>query len=175
MSCRKGFRAFDTSGGWPIGNVKSCFRFAVFWPKRRNRPPVLPTSRLLRNARSARGPCALLNALPPDRFAIRQRSQSPSLSILLSEASNTAACMLLWGVRHGSVLSPQRRSFFPSLGRGRTEQWALWISSLTCISARPTHGSFQQRRIPRLNTHRPASAANVPAAHYKPPNRKCSG
>src|SRR5262245_37398941 len=96
MSCRKGFRAFDTSGGWPIGNVKSRFRFAAFWPKRRNRSPALPTSRFLRNVRSARGQCALLNALPPDRFAIRQRSQSPSPSILLREASNTSRCMLLW-------------------------------------------------------------------------------
>jgi hypothetical protein len=28
-----------------------------------------------------------------------------------------------------------------------------------------TYGYFRQQRIPRLNTHRPASAANVPAAH----------
>ena len=123
MSCRKGFRAFDTSGGWPIGNVKSCFRFAAFWPKRLTRCPALPTSRFLRNVRSARGQCALLNALPPDRFAIRQRSQSPSPWILLREPSKTAACMLLWDVHRGSVLSPKRRSFFPRLGRSRTEQW----------------------------------------------------
>src|SRR5262249_51913014 len=104
--------AFDTSGGWPIGNVTSCLSFAVFWPKRRNRRPALPTSRFLRNVRSAREQCALLNALPPDRFAVRQRSQSPSLWILLREASNTAVCMLLLGVHRGSVLSPKRRSFF---------------------------------------------------------------
>src|SRR5215471_11028933 len=96
MSCRKGFRAFDTSDGWPIGNVKSCCPFAAFWPKRRYRRPALLTSRFLKNVRSARGQCALLNALPLDRFAIRQRSQSPFLWILLSEASNTATCMLLW-------------------------------------------------------------------------------
>jgi hypothetical protein len=54
--------AFDTSGGWPIGNVKSCFSFAAFWPRRRNRRPALPTSRFLRNVRSAKKQCALLNA-----------------------------------------------------------------------------------------------------------------
>src|SRR5215813_7197238 len=96
MSCRKGFHAFDTSGGWRIENGESYFSFVAFWPKRRNRRPALLTSRFLRNARSARGQCALLNALPPDRFAIRQRSQSPSPSILLKQAPTTAACMLLW-------------------------------------------------------------------------------
>src|SRR5262249_4154892 len=165
MSCRKGFRAFDTSGGWPIANVKSCFRFAAFWPKRRNRRPVLPTSRFLRNARSARGPCALLNALPPDSFEISQRSLSPSPWIILSEASYYGCVHALWGVHRGILLSPKRLSFFPRLGRGNTEQWTLLISTLTCISAKPAHGYFRQRRIPRLNTHRPASAANVPAAH----------
>src|SRR5262249_47725106 len=83
--------------GW-LANRKrqKCFRFAAFWPKRRNRRPVLPTSRFLRNARSARGPCALLNALPPDRFAIRQRSLSRPHGYFLGKRPNTAACMLFW-------------------------------------------------------------------------------
>src|SRR5215831_9059689 len=112
MSCRKGFRAFDTLGGWPIGNVESCFSFVAFWPKPRNHPPALPPNRLLRNVRSARGQCASLNVLPPDRFAIRQRSQSPSPSILLREASNTATLHAPLGVRHRRVLSPKRPCFF---------------------------------------------------------------
>src|SRR5215831_13208371 len=78
-------------------------------------------------------------------------------------------------VRRVGVLSLKTTILFPRLGTGKTEQWALSISTLTCISPRTTHGYFRQGRIPGLNTHRPASAANVPAAHYKPPNRKCSG
>src|SRR5262249_36052681 len=96
MSCRKVFRAFDISGGWRIGNVESYFSFVAFWPKRRNRRPALPTSRSFRNVPSAGGRCASLNVSPRDRFTIRQRSQFLFPAILLSERSNTAACMLLW-------------------------------------------------------------------------------
>ena len=39
----------------------------------------------------------------------------------------------------------------------------------------PTFSTPDATHILPFNTHRPASAANVPAAHYKPPNRKCSG
>src|SRR5262249_10874527 len=96
MSYRKGFRAFDTSAGWRIGNVESCFSFVGFWPKRRNHRPPIPPSRSFRNVPSARDRYASLNFSPPHRFTIRQRSQFPSPSILLSEGSNTAACMLPW-------------------------------------------------------------------------------
>jgi hypothetical protein len=41
---------------------------------------------------------------------------------------------------------------------------------------RPQFGlSPSTDRHPTIEYHRPASAANVPAAHYKSPNRKCSG
>src|SRR5262249_45083211 len=112
MSCRKGFRAFDTSGGWPIGNVKSCFSSAAFWPKRRNRRPSAPDQQVPQKCPKCQGQCALLNALPPDRFAIRRRSQSRSPWILLRKASNTARCMLLWACIAEVCFHLKQRSFF---------------------------------------------------------------
>src|SRR5215813_7218705 len=112
MSCRKGFRGFDTSVGWRLGNGESYFRFVAFWPKRQNRIPAPPTSGSLRNVPSAPARCASSNVSHRDKFAIRQRPHFLSRSIPLSERSNTVPCMLVWACVAELRLNLKRRSFF---------------------------------------------------------------
>src|SRR5262249_38275261 len=139
-----------TSGGWRIENGESYFSFVAFWPKRQNRRPAPRTSRSLRNVPSAAARCASSNVSPPDKFAIRQRSQFLSPSILLSDVPIWPYACSLWRASRRCAFS-YPTTLFQRLNRGRTQQMCSFDlnsdtdfgQTCTWLLPTPTHSAIE--------------------------------